>query len=509
MSADAALGSGVNSASGGPVALGIDIGTGSAKGVLVTPDGTVIAEERIPTGMTLPAPGFAEMDAETQWWGAVASICRALVDRAGTHTIAAMCVSGLGPALVACDTDLKPLHQAILYGVDSRAGREIDEQTAILGEDTILARCGKVLSSQAVGPKLAWVHRHVDRCMPSTRWYTSHSFVVAKLTGAWVLDHHTASQCDPLYDVQRQEWATDLVEAVLPGLALPELAWPGQQVGTVTAEAAAVTGLPVGLPVMAGTVDAWAEAYSVGVRRPGDLMLMYGSTMFMVQVLPAPTSDRRLWTTSGVVPGSHTLAAGMSTSGSLTEWMRDLMGGVDFGVLVDEARTVKAGSEGLVVLPYFAGERTPHYDPDARGVIAGLSLRHTRAHLFRATYEGIGYGIRQIVDVLSDVAGPPARVVAVGGGTQGGLWTQIVSDICGFEQVIPAVTIGASYGDALLAAVGSGIVPDETTWAQAADVVTPQGALRSDYDHLYRVFCDLYPATRADVHALSEIQARV
>ncbi|WP_288798921.1 FGGY-family carbohydrate kinase [uncultured Arsenicicoccus sp.] len=489
------------------VTLGVDIGTGSAKGVLVTSDGRVVASERVELQMRMPRPDWAEMDAESDWWGSVVTICRRLADQLDGRELAGMCVSGLGPALVAVDDQMRPVHPAILYGIDARAANEIRQQTDALGADAILARCGKHLSSQAVGPKLAWLRNHVADYRPQMRWCSAHSFVVARLTGRWVLDHHTASQCDPLYDIVEQDWARDWAQELLPGTPLPDLVWPAEQVGTLHGEGAAATGLPEGLPVMAGTVDAWAEAYSVGVRRPGDLMLMYGSTMFMVQVLPAPAVDRRLWTTSGVVPGSHTLAAGMSTSGSLTTWMRELMGRPSFEALVAEAREIPAGSDGLVLLPYFAGERTPHYDPDARGVVAGLSLRHTRAHLFRATYEGIGYGIRQVVDTLSDVAGPPARVVAVGGGTQGGLWTQVVSDICGIEQVVPRVTVGASYGDALMAAVGTAVVPTGTTWAQADHLVVPDPAVRVDYDRLYQVYADLYPSTRDAMHTLSRVQA--
>ena len=486
--------------------LGIDIGTGSAKGLLVGPEGQIIATSRVDLAMKMPRSGWAEMDAQSDWLGSVVTICNELMTQLGEHELVGMCVSGLGPALVVCDEDIKPISPAILYGIDARADVEIAEQTQVLGEDAILARCGKLLSSQAVGPKLAWVRRHIAAYRPDMRWYSTHSYVIQHLTGRWVLDHHTASQCDPLYDVYKQDWAHDWVEKLLPGLALPELVWPTDIVGHVTAEAAKVTGLPEGIPVVAGTVDAWAEAFSVGVCRPGDLMLMYGSTVFMVQVLPAATGDSRLWTTSGVMPGSHTLAAGMSTSGSLTTWMRDLMGSPSFEELVAEASQVPAGSDGLVILPYFAGERTPHYDPEARGVIEGLSLRHTRGHLFRAAYEGIAHGIRDILDLLAEVAGPAARVVAVGGGTQGGLWTQIVSDVCGIEQIVPTVTVGASYGDALMAAIAVGLVPETTTWSQTGKVITPDSSTAAMHQRIHEVFTQTYPATKELVHTLSQIQ---
>jgi xylulokinase len=235
-------------------------------------------------------------------------------------------------------------------------------------------------------------------------------------------------------------------------------------------------------------------------------MLMYGSTLFFVQVLRHFRTHPKLWTTVGVEPGQHTVAAGMSSSGSLTGWVQVLSGGASFEQLVGEASAVPAGSEGLLLLPYFAGERTPIFDPHARGVVAGLTLRHGRGHLFRAVYEGIAYGVRQIVEFLEHEDDPIQRIVAVGGGTQGGLWTQIVSDVTGREQHVPAQTIGASYGDALLAAIGNGIVPPETDWATAGSVVRPRPEVREVYNSLYAGYEELYPATAPIVHRLATLQ---
>jgi xylulokinase len=488
--------------------LGIDIGTGSTKGVLARPDGEIVATASRSHQMSLPRPGWAEMDAEATWWADVAAISRELVPQAEGAPVAGVCVSGLGPCLVVTDEDTRPLRDAILYGVDMRATAEIDELTERLGADRIIERCGKALSTQAVGPKLLWLRRHEPALWQRVRrWYSANGFIVARLTGEYVIDHHTASQCDPLYDLAENRWAEDWVDEVAPGLALPRLAWPSDVVGTVTPEAARATGLAAGTPVVAGTVDAWAEAFSAGVRRPGDLMLMYGSTMFFVQVLDELTSHPGLWTTVGSERGSYTLAAGMATSGSLTSWLQELMGGVPFGVLVEAAAT-PPGSDGLIVLPYFAGERTPIFDPHARGVVAGLTLRHRRGHLFRAAYEGIAFGIRQILEFLDGPGGPAARIVAVGGGTKGGLWTQIVTDVCGREQQLPAQTIGASYGDALLAAVGTGVASPATDWARVDARVQPDPANAELYEELYQTYCALYPATREYVHRLAAVQGR-
>jgi xylulokinase len=492
----------------GELLAGIDMGTGSTKGVLATPDGTVVASASRPHAMSLPRPGWAEMDAETDWWGDVVAVLRELIPQAGDARIAGVCVSGLGPCLLVCDEDVRPLRAGILYGIDMRATAEIEELTQRFGEAAILERCGKALSTQAVGPKLAWIRRHEPEVWERTRrWYSAHSFVVARLTGEYVLDHHTASQCDPLYDLHARSWSTDWAQEIAPGLELPRLAWAGETVGTVGARAAEETGLPEGTPVAAGTVDAWAEAFSAGVREPGDLMLMYGSTMFFVQVLGQPIAQPGLWTTAGVDPCSFTVAAGMATSGSLTSWLQELTGGASFDELVAEAGATPPGADGLVVLPYFAGERTPIYDPLARGVLAGLTLQHGRGDLLRAVYEGTALGVRQILALVADASGPPARVVAVGGGTSSELWLQIVSDVTGVTQEVPAQTIGACYGDCLLAAIGVGLVPDRTDWSRTKRSVEPDAARREFYDGLYPLYRGLYLETADTVHRLTTLDS--
>ncbi len=487
--------------------LGVDLGTSSSKGVLCSPDGVVLESAVREHSMSLPRPGWAEVDPVRVWWRESVDLIAELVARRPGDRVAGVCVSGVGPCLVLTGDDLEPLRPAILYGVDTRAGAEIEELTDRYGAEEIVAHGGKALSAQAVGPKLAWVRRHEpDVWARATRCFTSSSFVVARLTGEYVLDHHTASQYDPLYDLRARDWNGAWARDVCGDLRLPRLAWPSDVVGTVGAHAAGQTGLPVGTPVSAGTVDAWAEAFSAGVRRPGDVMLMYASTMFLVQQLPELRTRPMLWTTNGVEPGTYTLAAGMATSGSLLAWLRDLVGGVSFGQLMAEAAAVPAGSEGLVVLPYFAGERAPIFDADARGVVAGLTLRHTRGHLFRAAYEGIAFGLRQIVDLLDQDVDATRRLVAVGGGTQGGLWTQIVSDVCGREQVVPRQTIGASYGDALLAGIGTGLLDPATDWAVEDRTIEPDARARARYDELFATYVDLYPATREAVHRLARVQ---
>ena len=484
--------------------LGIDIGTASSKAVLAGPDGVIVARAACDHAMSSPRPGLYEHDAEDVWWADVVALCRELLPKSDGK-VAAVGVSGIGPCVVPCDADDRPLRPAILYGVDTRAEAEVEELTELLGADEILERGGSSLSSQALGPKLAWLRRNEPEVWALTRrWHMASSFTVARLTGTWILDHHSASQCDPLYDLDASDWNRDWADLVAPGLPLPPLAWAGEVVGHVQQAGAAETGLEPGTPVIAGTVDAWAEAVSVGVRGPGDLMLMYGSTMFLVLGVDEPARNPSIWTTRGIDRGSLTVAAGMATSGSLTAWLRELFGGPPFADLVGEAAEVAPGSNGLLVLPYFAGERTPILDPNARGTVIGLTLGHGREHLYRAALEGIGFGVRHNLEVIAPKTAP--RAVAVGGGTGGDLWPQIVSDITGVPQEIPRETIGACYGDALLAAEGAGLVPVGTTWAVPQRTLAPRPEHAALYNELYGLYRELYVATAPLSHELAALQ---
>jgi xylulokinase len=467
--------------------LGIDIGTSATKAVLAAPSGQVLAGYSVPHGTDLPAAGHAEQDAERVWWADTARLCR---EAAAGHDagLAGITVSGLGPCLVPCDADLTPLRPGILYGIDSRAGEQIAAITRQLGAAEILRRGGSALSSQAVGPKLAWLREHEPRTWARTRYvHTAHSFVTQRLTGEYVLDQHSASQFDPLYDMRAGAWNPEWCELIAGGMELPRLLWPGELAGHVTPEAAAATGLPAGLPVVMGTIDAWAEALSAGVSAPGDLMIMYGSTMFLVLCAESPRFDAAVWCTAGVAPGTLTYAAGMATSGSLIRWLCDLTG-QDFAAADAAAAAVPPGAGGLLCLPYFAGERSPLFDPRARGAFAGLTLGHGAGHLVRAGYEAVAYGVRHNLDVLAGLGATPRRAVAVGGGTAGGLWTQIVSDVTGLAQDVPAVRTGAAYGSALLAARGTGLAGPAAQWAEISATVRPDPARAAAYDAGYRAW---------------------
>ncbi len=486
--------------------VGIDIGTSASKGVLVGLDGALMRTAVREHTVDRPAPGMVEMDAEV-WWEECVSLIRELLAGADVRTVA-VGVSGMGPCVLLADDEDTPLRPAILYGVDTRSVPQIARLEKQLGADLILARCGSVLSTQAAGAKMAWVADEEPEIFSrARRLYMPSSWLVRNLTGAYVLDHHSASQCTPIYDTVEREWYDPWVQLVVPQLELPQLRWAGEEGGRVTAKAARLTGLPEGIPVTTGTIDAWAEAVSVGAQGVGDLMLMYGTTMFLIHTVPTYLTSPWLWSTVGALPDTRNLAGGMATSGAITAWLRALFGSPHFSELLRLAEQSGVGAGGLLMLPYFAGERTPIMDPQARGLIAGLTLSHGQGDLYRAALEATGFGVRHNIEAIKAAGGDVRRIVAVGGGTQGGLWTQVVSDITGLKQEIRSHSVGASYGGAFLAAQLVGDA-DIDRWNPVEGVITPQPDTAGEYDELYTLYRSLYTTSIDVTHALAARQGR-
>lgn len=483
---------------GSPVYLGFDVGTSSSKGVLVTPEGTVLRSVIREHQVSRPRPGHVEMPGEI-WWDELVQVVAELTS-GRDETIVAVGVSGMGPCVLLTDAHGSPLRPAILYGVDTRSTKQIEDLTAELGADAILERGGSALTTQAVGPKLAWVReQEPDVFAHAKRLFMPASFLAYRLTGQYGLDFHSASQCSPLFDTQKLTWYRPWTDRICPDLELPPLLWSDCPIGTVNVD---VPGIPQGTPVAMGTIDAWAEAVSVGAQNPGDLMLMYGTTMFLVCTVSQPLRDPSMWATIGAFKGTRNLAGGMAASGAITAWLRELFGSPDYPTLLREAEASGIGANGLLMLPYFAGERTPIADPHARGAVLGLTLMHARGDLYRAALEATAFGVRHNIETMHAAGAPINRVVAVGGGTQGTLWTQIVSDVTGLSQTIPTTTIGASYGAALLAARLEGS-PDIDAWNPPARLIQADPEAKGRYDRSYKLYRDFYTSTADIAHQLA------
>lgn len=516
------------------IVIGIDIGTTNSKGVACRPDGTVVASARFEHGISTPQAGWFEHDAEEVWWSDTVRICRRLTAELEPDVaIRAIAVTTCGPCLVPVDGASRALRPGILYGVDTRAQDEIAAFQARIGSGAIEQLSRMPLSSQTVGPKIAWVlAKEPEVARRTATWHTATSYLVARLTGVSVIDHHQASFFAPFIDARRRAWDFRHAEGLELEGRLPALRWPGEVAGGVTADAAAATGLPVGTPVLVGTSDGPTEALAVGASRPGIVAATYGSTTTLTTFGPAGGAARGLWDSEGWSAERRCIGGGLSTSGAIVDWLRrefarelaetDGQAAADgpaaangpvaeyaHEVLAREAAASPVGANGVLVLPWFGGERTPVADPLARGILVGLSLAHTRADIHRAVLEGIAFGVRHILEAFQDAGIPVDEVRAAGGGTLSPLGMQIVSDVTGHDQVIPRQTIGASYGAAYLAARTVGLVaPDEDlddgdAWFEPARMVRPNADHAAAYDRRYALFRQVDRDTRALVHALA------
>jgi xylulokinase len=503
--------------------LGIDIGTSSSKGVLCRPDGTILAEGRAEHEMSIPKPGYAEHDANGVWWADFAHIASELSTKvpAGDQ-IAAVAVSAIGACLLPVDKDGKPLRPGILYGVDTRSAPQIEQLDRKYGREALIELGGMPLTSQAAGPKILWIKQNEPEIYRAAyKFLTATSYVIFKLTGKYVIERHTATEFNPLINVHTCEWDDRFAEEITTLDKLPALGWCDEIAGEVTVEASRLTGIPQGTPVTFGAVDALSEAFSVGVTNPGELMIMYGSTAFMMLVIEKPLPTQKLWLDIGAFPGQYVYSAGLSTSGSATTWFRDQFakdlleaekkGGENaYASLAKEASHSPAGANGLLFLPYMSGERTPIHDPQARGVFAGLGLNHNRSDLYRALLEGTAYAIRHNLEVMQAAGTPFKHGVAVGGGVSNNLWLQMVSDVSGIPQLVPEKTIGASYGDAYMAGMSVGLVNGLDTlkndWVKITREVLPDADKKPTYDRYYQLFRELYLQSKEVVHRLANLQ---
>jgi xylulokinase len=485
--------------------LGVDIGTFESKGVLVDANGTVIATASHPHQMIVPRAGWAEHDAEQDWWGDFVRITKALLAQSQVKPEEIVCIatSAIGPCMLPVDAAGAPLMNGVLYGVDTRASEEIALLNAEIGPDLIFDRCGNALTSQSVGPKILWLKRHHPGLFARTaKILSATSYLTWKLTGDYTIDHYTAANFSPLYDVTQLDW-TEALSPIVPRSLLPRLGWATDVAGHVTPAAAAATGLAAGTPVTIGTIDAAAEAVSVGIASPGDMMVMYGSTIFIIQVTQSRLRDPALWYAPWLTPGTHASMAGLSTSGTLTHWFRNTLApDADFASLAAAATISPKGANGLLCLPYFSGERTPLHDPLAKGAFFGLNLTHTRGDLFRAVLEGIASATAHISESYWAADAAPTQIRAVGGGTQNAVWLQATSDLTNLPQTICEKSVGASFGDAFLAAcaIGRARPADIAQWNPPLRQIIP--APDPAYEKQYPLWRALYTQTRDIAHKL-------
>jgi xylulokinase len=468
--------------------IGLDVGTTAVKALAVDDDGAILARCEVSYPLSTPRPGWAEQDPE-EWWRATEQALAQL----GVDEPAGIGLSGQMHGLVALDSADRVIRPAILWN-DGRTAAECAEIEEKVGLDNLIARTGNRALTGFTAPKLLWLRRHEpDNYARIARIMLPKDYVRLRLCGEHATDVADASGT-LLLDVARRRWSDAVLEALeLDAAWLPRLL-ESPEVSGATAN---------GVPVAAGAGDQAAGALGVGVDRPGPLSIALGTSGVVFAALPAFAADERarVHAFCHAVPGGwHAMGVMLSAAGSL-QWLRDVAApGVGFGALIEEAAGWEPGVEGLSFLPYLAGERTPHADPDARGSFTGLSLRHDRGALTRAVLEGVAYGLRDSLDLIRELGVTPERGRVSGGGARSELWLRIIASVLELPLERPVVEEGAAYGAALLGGVAGGVWPDTATAVTATvevrGEVEPDPVWIGHYAEGRERFRALYPALR-------------
>jgi xylulokinase len=473
---------------------GLDVGTSSVKGLLVRAgDGAVAARAEVEHPLSMPHPGWAEQDPEHWWTGA-----QAVLDALGAEgEIASIGLTGQMHGLVALDASDRVLRPAMLWN-DGRTGAQCAEIEQRVGLPALIAHTANRALPGFTAPKLLWLARHEPEVYARIACVLlPKDYVRLRLCGEHATDVADASGT-LLFDVARRRWSDAMAAAldVDPAWLPPALESP-QLSGTT----------PGGIPVGAGAGDQAAGALGVGVDRPGPASVVLGTSgvVFAASEAFAADAAARVHAFCHAVPGAwHSMGVMLSAAGSL-RWLRDVLApGRAFAALLAEAERWEPGAEGLTFLPYLAGERTPHADPDARGAFTGLSLRHDRGALVRAVLEGVAFGLRDGLDLVSETTLPPARPTlgrVSGGGARSRLWLQILASVLELPLQRTAVDEGASFGAALLGGVAAGAFADVheavAACVRPGEIVEPVAEWIEPYRAARERFVALYPALRA------------
>jgi len=483
--------------------------------VVMDGEGNILGDHYVEYPLIIPRPGWAEHNPEW-YWDAVAETIRASIkkSRINPKYIRAVSISALSPACILVDKNLNPLQNAHIW-MDRRATAECQWLRENIGEDTIFELTGNPVDPYYATTKFMWEkNNRPDLYKETYKLQTAADYPVAKLTGKVLTDYSNASLFGIVFDIVNRRWDEKMIEKI--GLNIdkfPEAHPCDQVIGGVTRKAAEKTGLASGTPVVAGTVDYNAASLAMGVIEEGDNSLVMGMggvwgvvheepifTKDLVTIIPTAYSRRKYTTTATLTCCAALMKYFRDTFGQVEQTAEKQLGVSVYEIMNLEAEKVSPGSDGLIILPYFMGERAPIWDPLARGVIFGLSLAHGRGHIIRAMMESVGYAVLHSIELVKQ------RGIKIGfplflgeGGAQSSLWREIISNILNAECAYIKESRGAPAGNAINAGVGVGIFKDYhiiKDWLTTIDEIKPDPELHKFYNKIYQIYRQLYPALK-------------
>jgi xylulokinase len=504
--------------------MGIDVGTTSARVLVIDDLGQVVANATAEYPMYTPRPLWAEQNPEDWWQAVLLAIPQALADAQITSAeVAGIGLTGQMHGLVLLDAEGQVLRPCIMWN-DQRTAAQCAWIMETIGRERFLELTMNPALPGFTAPKIIWTRENE----PEVYARVAHvllpkDYLRYRLTGVYATEVSDASGT-VLLDVGQRRWSEEVLRALgIPREWLPRCVESPAIMGEITTEVAALTGLRAGTPVVGGGGDQAASAVGSGIVEPGLVSVTLGTSGVVFAYTEAPARDPqgRLHTFCHAVPNKwHVMGVTLSAGGSF-RWLRDTLGmeeksvaalsGVDpYEILTAEASNAPVGCEGLLFLPYLTGERAPYPDPNARGAFFGLTLRHSKRHMVRAVLEGVAYSLRDCLEIFRDLGIPIRQVRAAGGGARSLVWRQVMADVFGTELVTINVIDSTAFGAALLAGVGTGIYPSVSA-ACAATVriverVTPVAGNQVIYNNYYPVYRSLYRALKPAYDVVAGIE---
>lgn len=439
--------------------LGIDVGTGGSRAVLIDENGNIIASETVEhIPFATPEIGWAEQNPE-DWWQASAEAVRKILKKENAEDIAAIGLSGQMHGAVLLDENDKVLRPALIW-CDQRTQKQCDELTAKVGKEKLIELVSNPALTNFTLTKMLWVRENEPEIWEKVKTVMlPKDYVRLCLTGEKATDVADASGT-LLLDVRNRKWSSEMLSAVeMDKNILPKLYESQEITGKVTAKCAEETGLKIGTPVVAGAGDNAAGAIGMGLAKSGSVGVTIGTSGVVFAVTDKPTIDLkgRIHTFCHAIPERWHVTGVTQAAGLSLKWFRDNFAATEsFDELVEMAEQIPAGADGVLWTPYLMGERTPHIDPNAKASLIGLSAKHTKANVVRAILEGVAFSLRDALEIYKELGIPLDSIKLGGGGAKSKLWRQIQADVYGQTVEILEAEEGAAFGAALLAGVGAG-----------------------------------------------------
>lgn len=501
--------------------LGIDSGTSGCKLTVFDFEGRVVAAAAGSYHTAYSKAGYAEQDASA-WWKTICQTLQNLIEvqKVDPRAIAAIGIDGISWVCLPVDRKGAPLRKAMIW-LDRRAEKQAAWLRETLGEEELIRLSGNPVDPAYITPKILWLRENEPEVYAQTaRFLQSNAFIVYKLTGEWSQDYSQAYGFH-FFDMAKGVWNENMAEAMgIPLDLMAPLCHCHDVVGTVHSKAAAETGLVAGIPVVAGGLDAACCALGAGVVKPGQTQEQGGQAGGMSILVDQPLIHPKLILGYHVLPDLWLLQGGTVGGGGTLNWFNKEFGYCrqqaekesnknSFELMSEAAATIVPGADGLIFLPYMAGERSPIWDSKARGVFFGLSYDKTRAHLIRAMMEGVGFSLLHNLKTAEEVNADAEELISVGGAANSRVWTQIKADITGKTIHVPLSDQATTLGAALLAGVGTGVYPNFTEAVQKTVQIQrthhPSLENHAFYDRFYQLYLELYQQLRDSFAVLARI----